>query len=148
MSLWLFTEEHKNLYDAKDVFSFMKPLLIREKKIIKRSDFIWVLALNEDLVLLSLELMKYRSFETHKGKFKTADFLSIPLTVKASCVMIVHSHDNEDIKPTEQDIAITEKLIRGGKTVDIVVLDHIIINTKMYNSMSENNPDMFGLGDF
>lgn len=148
MSLWLFTEEHKNLYDAKDVFSFMKPLLVREKKITKRGDFIWVLALNESLVLLSLELMKYRSFETHKGRFKTADFLSIPLTVKASCIMIVHSHDNGEIKPSDQDIMVTEKLINGGKTVDLVVLDHIIINTKLYNSMSENHPEMFGLGDF
>lgn len=148
MSIWLFTEEHRNLYDAQDVYAFMKPLLVREKKLTKRADFIWVLALNEDLVLLSLELMKFRSFDTYKGKIKTADFFSIPLTVKASALMLVQSKDTAQTTPTGSDIMYTEKLVTAGKTVDLAMLDHVLISPKGYHSMCESSPGLFGFDEF
>jgi DNA repair protein RadC len=143
MSVWLFTEEHKNLYDAADVYAFMKPLLQREKKLTKNGAYIWVLALNQDLVLLSLELMKVRSFENQYKDVKTADFFSIPLTVKATCIMIVHSHEDGGITPSSDDLHVTDKLMRAAKTVDLELLDHILINGKEYFSMAENNVSSF-----
>lgn len=126
----------------------MKPLLVREKKLTKRADFIWVLALNEDLILLSLELMKFRSFETFKGKIKTADFFSIPLTVKASALMLIQSKDTGVIAPDEKDIMYTEKLITAGKTVDLAMLDHVLISPEGNHSMCESSPGLFGFDDF
>jgi DNA repair protein RadC len=75
---------------------------------------------------------------------KMADYLSIPLTVKASYIILVSSKDNEGTFPKSEDIAATKKLITACTTVDIVMLDHLLINEKefysIHNEYNKENP--------
>lgn len=50
-------------------------------------------------------------------------------------MILVHNHPSGDPKPSAEDISITKRLIRGGKLLDIEVLDHIIIGDNRYISM-------------
>ncbi len=48
----------------------------------------------------------------------------------AASVILVHNHPSGDPEPSEDDIALTKRLIEAGKIMDIEVLDHIIVGGK------------------
>lgn len=45
----------------------------------------------------------------------------------ASSIILVHNHPSGDPSPSSNDIAITKKIIEGGKLLEINVLDHVIV---------------------
>jgi DNA repair protein RadC len=59
----------------------------------------------------------------------------------AANVILAHNHPSGDPSPSAQDIQITKKLIDAGKTMEIEVLDHIIIGRKT----CEGRDDFFSL---
>jgi DNA repair protein RadC len=48
-----------------------------------------------------------------------------------------HNHPSGDVKPSQDDIEITKKLISAGKLLDILVLDHVIVTKNNYESIIE-----------
>ena len=52
-------------------------------------------------------------------------------------VIIAHNHPSGDPEPSEDDLEITRKLATVGKTMDIELLDHIIIGKNKYVSLKE-----------
>ena len=48
----------------------------------------------------------------------------------AASVILAHNHPSGDPSPSAQDIRITKKLIEAGKTMEIKVLDHLIMGRK------------------
>ena len=65
--------------------------------------------------------------------FKEAYMLS------ASAIICVHNHPSNNLKPSQNDIEITKRLIDIGNILDIKVLDHIIIGYNSYFSFLEND---------
>lgn len=53
----------------------------------------------------------------------------------AAAVILVHNHPSGDPTPSPEDIAVTERIIEGGKLLGIDVLDHIIIGDQRYYSL-------------
>ncbi|MBU4274449.1 DNA repair protein RadC [Patescibacteria group bacterium] len=52
----------------------------------------------------------------------------------AASVILVHNHPSGDPEPSEDDLAITKRIIEAGKIMGIDVLDHIIITkTKIFS---------------
>ena len=136
MSVWLFNEQRVWLQENEEIYAFMKPLLKRESRFAKNGDFIWVLSLNKSMLLMSLELLQNRSFEHPNHELKVADYISIPLTLKSSYVLLIHSHDNGGTFPSSEDIAVTKKLQQACQTVDLILLDHLIINEERFYSIA------------
>ena len=56
------------------------------------------------------------------------------LDAQASSIILSHNHPSGNLKPSQQDIDVTKKLVQAGKTLEINVLDHIIISDKGYFS--------------
>ena len=54
---------------------------------------------------------------------------------KAASVILVHNHPSGDPEPSEDDLAITKKLIEVGEILGITVADHIIITRSNYFSL-------------
>jgi DNA repair protein RadC len=48
----------------------------------------------------------------------------------AANVILAHNHPSGDPSPSAQDIKITRRLIEAGRTMEIAVLDHVIIGRK------------------
>ncbi|MFC1626786.1 DNA repair protein RadC [Patescibacteria group bacterium] len=55
----------------------------------------------------------------------------------AASIILAHNHPSGDIKPSQQDLQLTKKLIDSGKLLDIHVLDHIIVTRSDYVSLKE-----------
>lgn len=49
------------------------------------------------------------------------------LKTNASSIILAHNHPSGNLKPSDADLQLTEKLKKGGKLLDIAVLDHLIL---------------------
>jgi DNA repair protein RadC len=55
----------------------------------------------------------------------------------ASSLILCHNHPSGNLKPSDADIKITSKIADASKTMDIQLLDHIIIADNSYFSFSD-----------
>ncbi|HMO39481.1 MAG TPA: DNA repair protein RadC [Saprospiraceae bacterium] len=55
----------------------------------------------------------------------------------ASSLILVHNHPSGNLQPSQQDIDLTRKLKKAGATLDIAVLDHLIIADSGYLSFAD-----------
>ena len=55
----------------------------------------------------------------------------------AASIILLHNHPSGDPSPSQEDIAVTEQLIKVGKIMDLPVLDHIIIGDNNFISLKE-----------
>jgi DNA repair protein RadC len=59
------------------------------------------------------------------------------LKARASGIIAAHNHPSGNTDPSDADILLTQKLSNGGKLLDIVVIDHLIVNPYSYSSLAE-----------
>ncbi len=64
---------------------------------------------------------------------------------KAASVIIVHNHPSGDISPSQEDFAITQRLIDIGKLMDIPVHDHLIIGHGGFTSLRQRGVKFDGM---
>lgn len=55
----------------------------------------------------------------------------------ANSVILCHNHPSGSVKPSEEDISITSRLIEAGRYIGINVLDHIILGDTNYLSFKK-----------
>lgn len=60
------------------------------------------------------------------------------LLKKARSVIIAHNHPGGISKPSQNDIIATEAVTKALKTIEVVLLDHIIITATDYYSFKDN----------
>lgn len=55
----------------------------------------------------------------------------------AASVILAHNHPSGDPAPSAQDIRITQKLVEAGKTMEIKVLDHLVMGRKLRDGTTD-----------
>ena len=55
----------------------------------------------------------------------------------ASSLILCHNHPSGNLKPSQADISLTKKLVEAGKTLDVTVLDHLIVANNKYFSFAD-----------
>jgi len=65
--------------------------------------------------------------------------LKMALELGATGIILAHNHPSGTLKPSEADKQITQKLKHAGESLDIKVLDHLIITEKAYFSFADEN---------
>lgn len=55
----------------------------------------------------------------------------------ATGLILAHTHPSGNLTPSESDLQLTSKLREGGKLLDIMVLDHIILSGVGYISLTD-----------
>jgi DNA repair protein RadC len=63
--------------------------------------------------------------------------LSVALKALASSIIVVHNHPSGNLKPSEADKGITSRLKRACDTVEITLLDHLIITKTSFFSFKD-----------
>lgn len=56
---------------------------------------------------------------------------------KAASVIFVHNHPSGNPEPSEDDLAITKRLVEAGKILGIEIMDHIIVTKRGFLSFKE-----------
>ena len=61
----------------------------------------------------------------------------IVLKATATAVIVAHNHPSGSLRPSEQDIKLTQKIKHGGMLLDIKINDHLIITEDGYFSFQD-----------
>ena len=117
---------------SKAVFEIMQPLIGE----LAHEEF-WIVFLNNsNKVLNKLQLSiggLTGTLVDPRLVFKKA------IDCNATAIILCHNHPSGKLTPSEADKQITKKLVAGGLTLDIKVLDHLIITENAYFSFADEN---------
>ena len=59
------------------------------------------------------------------------------LKANACSIILSHNHPSGNLKPSQADISLTNKIKAGGNLLDISVLDHIVVTSEWYFSFAD-----------
>lgn len=60
------------------------------------------------------------------------------LLANASSIILAHNHPSGNLKPSDQDHRLTKRICDLGKSLDMPLLDHVIMTRDNYHSMADN----------
>jgi DNA repair protein RadC len=60
------------------------------------------------------------------------------IEIGASGVIVSHNHPSGNLSPSNEDKSLTKKLKQGLNTLDIALIDHIIVSDEGYYSLSDS----------
>jgi len=66
------------------------------------------------------------------------EIIKAALTHKAAGMILSHNHPSGDPQPSREDKRLTRSLIEAARTVDLRVIDHLIVGKNGYFSFQEN----------
>jgi DNA repair protein RadC len=55
----------------------------------------------------------------------------------STAIIVCHNHPSGNLKPSDQDIQLTKRLVESGKIMEIPVLDHLIVTDNGYFSFAD-----------
>jgi DNA repair protein RadC len=65
---------------------------------------------------------------------------AIVLKSLSTSIILAHNHPSGNLKPSESDKKLTQKIIKAGELLDIKILDHLIIApNESYYSFADNH---------
>jgi len=124
--------EKKKITSSNSVFELMQPLIGE----LPHEEF-WIVYLNNSNKVL-------QKTQLSKGGI-TGTLVDIRIVLKnalqlgAVGIILVHNHPSGTLQPSLADKQLTQKIKTAGESLDIKVLDHIIITEKAYFSFADDN---------
>lgn len=121
----------QKIQSSREAYNIMKPLIAD-----KAYEEFWVLYLNNSNKVLSKNLCS-------KGGI-TAALVDVRLLYKRALelsavgIILCHNHPSGNIQPSDSDRELTLKVNQAGGSLDIKLLDHLIITEKSYFSFADN----------
>jgi len=122
--------KQEKITSSRDVYDIMQPVLGE----LSHEEF-WVIYLNNSNKVLQKQQLS-------KGGI-TGTLVDVRLVLKqalevgATALILCHNHPSGTLKASEADKKITQKLKTAGLSLDIKVLDHIIVTEKAYFSFAD-----------
>jgi len=100
-----------------------------------RTEEFWAIFLNQSNKVIHISQLTHggisQSIVDVRILFKTA------LDHFSTGIIIAHNHPSGGLKPSKEDLNITQKIKEGGNTLSIQLLDHLIITQDSYFSFSD-----------
>ncbi|MFT6870159.1 MAG: DNA repair protein RadC [Polaribacter sp.] len=122
--------EKPKITSSKEVFNLMQPVIGD----LEHEEF-WVLFLNNSNKVLA-------KTQISKGGL-TATVVDVRLLFKRALelasigIIVCHNHPSGKLQPSTADKQITQKIKLAGVTLDIKLLDHLIVTEKSYFSFAD-----------
>ncbi|WP_178987583.1 RadC family protein [Winogradskyella schleiferi] len=120
------------IISSRSVFDLMQPIIGD----LPHEEF-WILYLNNSNKVIHKNQLS-------KGGI-TGTLVDVRLVLKnalevgATALILCHNHPSETLKPSKSDKDVTQKLKAAAESLDIKVLDHLIITEKAYFSFADEN---------
>ena len=124
--------QKNKINSSQSVFELMQPIISE----LPHEEF-WIVYLNNSNKVLQTKQLS-------KGGI-TGTLVDVRLAFKnalhfgAVAIILAHNHPSGSLKPSEADKNLTKKLAVAGESLDIKVLDHLIITEKAYFSFADEN---------
>ena len=135
MDIKLTEEEKIKILNSDDIYGIMQRVLLRENKIDQNREHFWVIGLENNNRILFIELISLGS--VNKTIAEPMEVFSFALQKRAVKIILCHNHPSGELKPSEADKDISDRLIQVGIIVDTEVIEHLIISNKSYLSFKD-----------
>lgn len=116
--------------NSKDAFNILHPYLGD----LHHEEF-WCLFLNQSNMIVHKEKLTHGGID--QSIVDVRILFSIALDHLATAIVVAHNHPSGNLKPSQQDIQITESLKNAGELLNIRLLDHLIISQDSFLSFSD-----------
>ncbi|WP_445711426.1 JAB domain-containing protein [Flavobacterium sp.] len=135
MDITLTDEQRIKILNSDDIYGIMQQILLRENKIDQDKEHFWVVGLANNNRVLFIELVSLGT--VNQTLVEPMEVYSLALQKRAVKIILCHNHPSGELKPSEADKDVTDRLIQVGIIVDVLVIDHLIISTKSYLSFKD-----------
>lgn len=115
---------------SRSVFEFMQPVIGE----LQHEEF-WIIYLNNSNKVIQKNQLSKGGITGTLVDVRLV--LKTALEVGATALILAHNHPSGTLKPSQADKQITEKLIIAAQSLDIKVLDHLIITENAYFSFAD-----------
>lgn len=132
MDIRLTEAEKIKVLNSDDIYGVMQKILLREQKIDQNREHFWVIGLENNNRILFIELISLGS--VNKTIAEPMEVFSFALQKRAVKIMVCHNHPSGELKPSEADKDVTDRLIQVGIIVNTELVDHLIISERSYLS--------------
>jgi DNA repair protein RadC len=122
--------EKKRITGSASVYELMQPIIGE----LSHEEF-WIIYLNNSNKVI-------QTFQLSKGGI-TGTLVDVRLVLKnalefgATAIILAHNHPSGSLQPSDADIQLTQKLKTASESLDIKILDHVIVTDKAYFSFSD-----------
>ena len=123
--------KNKIIYSPKDIFQ-----LLKEKVINFHKEYFIVVSLDNRNKVISIDTVSIGILNS--SLIHPRETFEIAIKNHAASIILCHNHPSGELKPSKDDIIITENLVKAGKILGIEIFDHIIITKKKYFSFAES----------
>lgn len=124
--------QRKKITSSQSVFELMQPIIGE----LPHEEF-WIIYLNNSNKVIQKQQLS-------KGGI-TGTLVDVRLVLKTALeygavgLILAHNHPSGTLTPSEADKQITQKLKKASESLDIKVLDHLIVTEKAYFSFADDN---------
>ena len=119
------TDSRTKVLCPHDVASIFQCILKAESIEDQDKEHFWVVGLNTRNVIKYIEMVYLGSM--NQSPVSAREVFRLAISEGTAGIIICHNHPSGDAEPSTEDCSTTEHLVKGGKLLDIEVLDHVII---------------------
>lgn len=125
-------EDRRKITSSDDVINILRELWSSQIEV--REEFV-VLLLDRSNKVLGYQLLSKGGTTGTVADLKL--IFSVALEALASAIIIAHNHPSGNLKPSDADIKLTERIKQVGNQLDIPLLDHIILTKESFYSFAD-----------
>ncbi|CAG0909622.1 unnamed protein product [Cyprideis torosa] len=127
-----FEKKEEAINSSKDAYQYLLPYLSD----LRREEF-WVLYLNRANKVLSKEQISRGGIT--QTSVDARIIFRMAIERGAVAFIVAHNHPSGNVKPSEADKQLTQKIKEGAKLLDLSLLDHLIIAANTYFSFADEH---------
>jgi DNA repair protein RadC len=101
----------------------------------KENEELWVMALDTRNNVMNINKL-YRG-SVNSSQVRIGEIFRDAIRINAANIIMFHNHPSGDPTPSSDDIRLTSAIVSSGRTLDIELLDHIIIGHGSFVSLKE-----------
>lgn len=122
--------QKKVIKSSKDIFEYMQAELSD-----KCYEEFWVINLNVANKIINKNVIGEGGLT--QATVDVRRIYKLALENNAASIILCHNHPSGNVLPSDNDIELTKKIKSGGETLNIKVLDHIILGEEKYFSFAD-----------
>ena len=84
-----------------------------------------------------MHLVKLYQGSVNSSQVRVAEVYKQAITDNSPTIILSHNHPSGALRPSEADIGLTKKLTQAAESLDILVLDHLIVSENGYYSFAD-----------
>lgn len=128
-------KDMKHIRCAEDADTYLKQSINLQQ--IDLCEYFWVLLLTNANRLIGI--CEVASGTTLGVQTNPKCIFQSALLTNATAIIVAHNHPSGNLNISEKDIKETNKLKRLAETMDITLLDHIIITSESFTSLAQES---------